>query len=239
MIKPSYSSLGCSCLVPQYSGEAWGELSLHVEEQDTSCDAWKRLLELVERVADNEAEVFDPRGELEDVWHKIITLPPSIARMKSVKQMLIWGSNLVRIPPEIGQMTELAEIEVYMSYQLHWLPYEIMQCKNLKETSISIRALYGNHNYRPPFPRLRSHIDLLTPEVCSLCHGAFRISGPVTTWITLHPAPADIVPDPIPLLVHACSQNCIDDLPSGPQDYLARSHKGGLSLVQPPTRFDR
>lgn len=38
---------------------------------------------------------------------------------------MLYGSNLVRIPPEIGAMTSLEEFTPYTSYRLHWVPYEI------------------------------------------------------------------------------------------------------------------
>jgi hypothetical protein len=46
------------------------------------------------------------------------------------------------------------EFTPYMSYRLHWSPYEITRGARLNESSVSTRALYGNHKFRPPFPRL-------------------------------------------------------------------------------------
>jgi hypothetical protein len=38
------------------SGQKWSEIKLHTEQQDIECDAWKRLLELVELAATDERE---------------------------------------------------------------------------------------------------------------------------------------------------------------------------------------
>ena len=45
-------------------------------------------------------------------------------------------------------------ITPYTSYDLNWLPYEIVNCKELKDSRISTRALYGNYKNRMGFPRL-------------------------------------------------------------------------------------
>src|SRR4051794_934109 len=87
-------------------------------------------------------------------YNQIVVLPPTIAKLKSVKVLSLYRSNLVRIPPEIGEMTSLEEFDPYTSYRLHWLPYEITRCQNLKRSRVSPRALFGNYKYRPPFPRL-------------------------------------------------------------------------------------
>jgi len=145
----------CECLNPQYKTRKWSELALHPEVQDTNCDAWKRLLDLVELAARDGSEEFAPRREMppED-WEQIVTLPPSIAKLKNVKHLMLYESYLVRIPPEIGAMTALKEFTPYTSYRLHYFPYEITRCLELKESTVSTRALYGNQDYRPPFPRL-------------------------------------------------------------------------------------
>jgi len=37
----------------------------------------------------------------------------------------------------------------------------------------------------------------------------------------------------LPLLVHACSMECIHRLPAPAKGYLRTPHEGGLGLVQP------
>jgi hypothetical protein len=44
---------------------------------------------------------------------EIVTLPPTIAKLTAVKHLMLHGSNLVRIPPEIGVMTSLEEFTPY------------------------------------------------------------------------------------------------------------------------------
>ncbi|MCU0542149.1 MAG: hypothetical protein MUE44_08135 [Oscillatoriaceae cyanobacterium Prado104] len=141
-----YSS--CECFAAHYSGRRVTKIKLHSEQQDLECDAWKRLLELVEVAAKDEREEFAPRREMqEDDWQQIITLPATIAKLKSVKHLMLYVSNLVRIPPEIGEMTNLEKFTPHTSYRLHWFPYEITRCKQLKDSTVSTRALYGNYGF--------------------------------------------------------------------------------------------
>jgi len=212
----------------------WRELNLHSDLQDTDCDAWMRLLELVDRAASNRDEVFEPGAHFEwDDWVQIVTLPASVSQLKCVRELRLYGSNFVRIPPEIGEMTALEELDVYTSYRLHWLPYEVTRCKNLRESRISTRALYGNYKYRPPFPRLPSGLELLSPNECSVCRGPFGQWGPRQVWISLR-----IATDVVPLLVHACSRECIDKLPAPARGYINKAHRGSLGVAQPPTGID-
>src|SRR5262249_22975898 len=129
----------------------------HTEAQDTECDVWKRLLDLIEEAAADGRAEFEPsqvaRNDAE--WRQIVTLPRTIAKLKSVKQLWLYGSNLVRVPPEIGEMESLKKFDPYPPYVLHWSPYETTRCKKLKRRRVSTRALYGNFKYRPPFPKLK------------------------------------------------------------------------------------
>ena len=223
----------CDCLDAQYGKKKWRELRLHDEIQDVNSDAWKRLLDIVDRVADKEEQIFEPGAEIpwED-WVTITTLPPSISRMKGVKEFRLYGSNLVRIPPEIGELTELTNFDVYTSYRLHWFPYEITQCTGLKESRISTRALYGNFKYRAPFPRLPASSDLLYPKCCSVCKSEFGGREPHQCWISLN-----VATDVVPLLVHACSKQCRQKLPTPSNGYFSQPHKGGLGIAQPSKSF--
>ena len=145
----------CNCLEPQYKNGRFGNLLLHSETQDTNCDAWKLLESLVETAARKRSAEFSPGLEMPpELWSQIITLPRSLAKLTSVKRLYLYGSNLVRIPPEIGAMESLEELDIYTSYRLHWLPYEVTRCQKLKRSRASTRALYGNYKYRPLFPRL-------------------------------------------------------------------------------------
>ena len=62
---------------------------------------------------------------------QIIPLPRASPSWHRSKRFVLHGSNLVRIPPEIGAMTELEEFSPYTAYRLHWFPYEITRCSNL------------------------------------------------------------------------------------------------------------
>lgn len=120
----------------------------------------QHLLERVDEAAADGREEFRPLIELTpEERRQVITLPPSIARLTAVKHLVLYGSNLVRIPPEIGAMTSLEEFTPYASYRLHWFPYEITRCRKLTCSTVSTRALFGNYKLRPPFPRLQPPPD--------------------------------------------------------------------------------
>lgn len=176
--------------------------------QDRPLPAWERLLALVEEAAVDGREVFSPAAELHPGdWAQIVELPPSIGRLKQVRHLVLYGSSLVRIPPEIGEMNALEEFSPYTSYRLHWLPYEITRCEALVESTISTRALYGNSRNDMPCPELpRDHPGI--PAACSLCGGAFTAGPPIQRWIRRW-----VATDFVPLLAHLCSQGCFDALP--------------------------
>jgi hypothetical protein len=220
----------CSCSRGSGGKKFSSEVILHNEIQDIECSAWKRLLELVEIAAAEEREEFAPRREMEpDDWNHIITLPSTISTLKSVKHLMLYGSNLVRIPPEIGEMTNLEKFTPYTSYRLHWFPYEITRCKKLRESTVSTRVLYGNYKFRSPFPKLPvgKGIETGAPSKCSVCEIPINESNLLQAWISL-----PVATDVLPLLVNACSQECIDRLPCPPKNYVQEPHQGGLSLKQ-------
>jgi hypothetical protein len=206
--------------------------AIHHAAQDTECAAWAQLLELIDRTAANGATDFAPSEVLGwESWWQIITLPPSIAKLKLVKRLNLYGSNLERIPPEIGEMESLEEFDPYTSYRFHWLPYEITRCPNLKESRISTRALYGNWKYRHHFPLLSEtfeSVPLITPQECSVCRTPLA-SQVIRRWISLK-----VATDVVPLLVNACSRTCIDALPVPHNNYVSVPHSGGLLVKQPP-----
>ena len=134
----------CDCLVPQYESDCldeqdghhesvrWQDLLLHTEVQEISSDAWKSLEAYISKVrADDDDELNPIAGIGPEKWEQVITLPASIGTLQSVKVLSLYGSHLVRIPPEIGDMTNLDEFDPYTSRCLHWFPYEITRCKNL------------------------------------------------------------------------------------------------------------
>ncbi|GIF63290.1 hypothetical protein Ais01nite_13250 [Asanoa ishikariensis] len=217
----------------------------HSERQDTSSPGWRRLLELIEEAASDGREVFRPLLDLSPSERTdLVTLPPTIAKLDRVKHFLLYSSPLVRIPPEIGAMTSLEVFEPYTSYSLHWLPYELTRCPNLRDSTVSTRALYGNFKNRPPFPRLQPRgalaalqtPDDLDPQVwgvetiraCSVCDGQIDPARLQQLWISLC-----VATDVLPLLVNACSTACVRALPKPADGYVPIPHQGGRTVQQP------
>ncbi len=208
----------------------WPATHFHLEQQDTALPGWAALLELVEEAASDRRETFSPKEALGvELWAQVITLPSSIAKLKHVKKLNLYRSNLLRIPPEIGDMESLEEFTPYTSYGLHWFPYEITRCTRLKSSTVSTRALYGNYKYRPPFPALDTVLIDLVPSHCSVCNGPLANRHKVhQRWLSLN-----VALDVLPLLVNACSIACLERLPAPPSGYVAHPHQGGTSLSQP------
>jgi hypothetical protein len=250
-VNSGMNSPHCDCLHQQdqrRDQRQWSEMQFHAEEQDTESDGWKRLVDLVETAAADAREEFAPaRDTTGDVWEEdVVTLPPTIAKLKSVRRFVLGRSSVVRIPPEIGEMENLERFDTYTSHRLHWYPYEITRCQRLKSTVVSTRALYGNFKYRPPFPRLQPprastsglELDHLPPGVwggdtiraCSVCKIPLVRCGLHQVWVSLQ-----VGTDVLPLLVNACSEECISRLPEGADNHVKTPHSGGLGLQQPPS----
>ncbi|MEU0526224.1 leucine-rich repeat domain-containing protein [Streptomyces niveus] len=217
----------------------------HTEIQDTSAPGWLRLLELIEEAVADGREEFRPLPELSpEERRQIVTLPPSIGRLTAVRTLVLYGSNLVRIPPEIGDMTNLEGFSPYTSRRLHWFPYEITRCGRLVNSTVSTRSIYGNYKYRPPFPQLLppgdtaadldgpapARWDTTAARTCSVCTGPISATGPHQAWLS-----RAVATDVLPLLVNACSQACLDALPPGAKGYIPAPHRGG-AIEQPPPR---
>ena len=63
--------------------------------QDRNSFAWKKLCDYVEKVAIEGHEEFAPLEELGPVlFSEIHTLPESISKLKKVKKIWLYGSNL-------------------------------------------------------------------------------------------------------------------------------------------------
>lgn len=203
---------------------------LHVEAQDTEGEAWEQLLALIDEAADDGREDFTPGAELpRALWSQIVTLPRSIAKLTKVKRLNLYGSNLIAIPPEIGEMRCLEGFRPYTSRRLHWFPFEITRCTALRDSIVSTRNIYGNYKYRTPFPQLPAVLPSgSTPASCSVCDGPLPSSNVVQVWISLW-----VATDVLPLLVHSCSQECFRALPKPPDRYVTVPHVGGQWLVQP------
>ncbi|WP_216647343.1 hypothetical protein [Chitinophaga sp. SYP-B3965] len=199
--------------------------------QDRSSVAWQKLCDYIDRLAETNAEEFSPGEELgPELFAQIYTLPESIAKLKHVKKIWLYGSSLKRIPPEIGEMTALEYFDPYTSYDLHWFPYEITNCKNLKDSRVSTRTLYGNYKNRMGFPDLNTNPVRYSDEKvrCSICRSEIAYANANQLWISLW-----VGTDILPLLVNSCSKECKDKLPQPPDNYVTFPHKGGSTLQQP------
>lgn len=236
---------GCRCVGPTPTSQQ-RPTKFHAERQDTAAPGWIRLIELIEEAAADGREVFKPLVELTaEQRRQVVTLPPTIAKLTSVKHLVLYGSNLVRIPPEIGAMASLEEFTPYTSRRLHWFPYEITRCPNLRRSTVSTRWIYGNYKHRPHFPQLAEPVaaqdlDLtdLDPRIwgttaipaCSVCDQPVNGASLHQAWISLWTSGADV----LPLLVNACSPECIEALPRPAKGYVQTPHRGGPGLEQPP-----
>jgi hypothetical protein len=222
--------------------------AFHADVQDEQGDGWKRLLDLIEIAAADGREEFAPFNEMTlKARSEVITLPATIGKLKAVRSLMLYGSCLVRIPPEIGEMENLEKFTPYTSGRLHWFPYEITRCTVLVESTVSTRALYGNYKHRPPFPELAAplastaglDLEHLPParygatsiSSCSICRTPLAKTGLHQVWISLN-----VGTDVLPLLVNACSPECVARVPPAHTGYVPGTHRGGPSVVQPPER---
>lgn len=199
--------------------------------QDRNSPAWKLLCQYVDKLAEEKADEFAPFEVLGgELFAQIYTLPKSISKLKHVKKMWLYGSKLKRIPPEIGEMVSLEYFDVYTSYELHWFPFEITSCKNLKDSRVSTRALYGNYKNMMGFPSLKDNpVRYLGDTVkCSACGKIITYNQTNQLWITL-----SVATDDLPLLGNYCSKECESKLPKPPKKYIQFAHKGGSNLKLP------
>lgn len=201
--------------------------------QDKNSLAWAKLCEYVDKVAQENGEEFAPFEAIgSELFAQIYTLPESISKLKNVKKVYLYGSKLKRIPPEIGQMESLEYFDPYTSYDLNWFPYEITNCKNLKHSRVSTRALFGNYKNRMGFPLLEHNPVRYdgTSLKCSVCKKEITYEETNQLWITLK-----VGTDVLPLLTNLCSKKCEEKLPESPKGYVSNPHKGGSNLKQPST----
>lgn len=218
----------CACLSGKTKKGRAVVPDFHGEAQDESVSGWGQAKALIEQAKLKGNAEFEPSAHIawED-WMHVITLPPEVGALTDVTVVRTYASHLRRLPPEIGRMTNLKELDIYTSYSLHWLPYEVTRCANLRSSRMSTRALYGNRNTRLPFPRLSAPVEALVPPTCSVCDRPFERT-PHPLWITLR-----VATDTVPLLVHSCSKECTLSLPSPPDGYFERPHQGGGGIGMP------
>ena len=199
--------------------------------QDKNSKAWGLLCEYIDKLAENGGDEFSPREALgNELFSEIYTLPPSIKQLKKVTKVWLYGSNLKRIPPEIGEMEALEYFDPYTSYNLNWFPYEITRCKKLADSRVSTRALYGNYKHRTPFPSLHKNPVIYENNEyqCGQCKKIVSANQNDQFWITLR-----VGTDYLPLLVNICSDTCKNALPKPDEGYIEYPHKGGSRQEQP------
>ncbi|MET1112997.1 MAG: hypothetical protein ABWX67_15880 [Allosphingosinicella sp.] len=224
----------CACLEPRGKRGAPSVPRLHSDIQDSSAPGWQALLALIAEGDTAAAAGFEPSaGMPADRWSGVIALPPEMQSLAGIRHLRLYGSHLRRLPPEIGRLEAMENLDIYTSYSLHWLPYEITRCARLRETRMSTRALYGNAKTRLPFPRLSGPVDVLVPGTCSVCDGPFGESRPQVLWTTQR-----IGTDIAPLLIHSCSTGCTGRVPDAPKGYHSRPHRGGGGVGMPDPDFD-
>ena len=81
------------------------------------------MLALIDEAAADGREIFKPLVEMSPGERRqVITLPASIGKLTAVKHLVLYRSNLVRLPPEIGAMAGLEVFEPYTSPRLHCSP---------------------------------------------------------------------------------------------------------------------
>lgn len=195
--------------------------------------AWEKLCNYVDKVARENGDEFSPLEELgQELFAQIHTLPNTISKLKNVKKLWLYGSNLKHIPPEIGEMEALEYFDPYTSYSLHWFPYEITKCKNLRDSRVSTRVLYGNRKNRMEFPDLTYNPVRYSGDTinCSVCCKTMTYEQTNQLWISLM-----VGTDILPLLTNLCSKECENKLPIPPKNYIQFPHKGGRGLTQPLT----
>ena len=210
---------------------------IHADRQQTDCDAWSTLCRWIDAPENCEAtELILPNIVGHDGCGSIVELPKSLRRLKKLRHLSCYGSNLVRVPAWITDLQMLEELDLYCSYRLHWLPFELVRMPALTKSRISTRALFGNYKYRAPFAdllllRQRDGLEAAFPSSCSICSSPMQFDDALIRWVTLR-----IATDVVPLLVFGCSPSCLDRVPESPENYVQGIHTGGIAVQQPPPR---
>lgn len=204
------------------------EIKVKPDTQNRTIKAWDLLLALIEKASLDGREEFIPSKELGiEHWQQIRSLPKGISKLTQVKHLLLYGSNLTRFPQEVGKMTSLEKFTPYTSYGLRWFPYEITNCPNLKDSTVSTRALFGNYKTNKPFPDLTDNpVRYYGGNKCSICEKAEPLEGKFDQyWISVR-----IATDVLPLLAIVCSETCKAALRTAESGYFPTAHKGGAHM---------
>lgn len=195
------------------------------DSQDRNTESWSKLLKLIEAAAVDKREEFHPSKELGiELWHKIKSLPKEISILKDVKHLMFYGSKLERLNQEIGELESLEKFTPYTSYELNWFPYEITNCKNLKSSTVSTRALFGNTKTNKSFPNLLNNpIQYFEGNKCSICKKKEEDIRFEQYWLS-----TIVGTDILPLLAIVCSDECYNKIERPYKEYYPLPHKGGI-----------
>ena len=199
-------------------------IKIRKDNQDRTIKVWLDLLSAI-----GHAE-FDSKSEFkigdfldEGNWNDLRTLPREIGKLKKIKHLQLSGTNLQRFPQEIGNLESLEVFTPYTSYGLRWFPFEITRCKNLKSSTVSTRALFGNKKTKKSFPSLQGNpVKYYHGNKCSICNSLETNKTFEQYWITLW-----VGSDALPLLAIVCSNDCYRKLPEPLEGYFPKPHKGG------------
>jgi len=200
---------------------------LHWVPQNTECEAWRKLVASIDRCSELRSATFDITQELTyPELLQITTLPPNIGDCVDLEHLGLYGTNITRLPPEIGNLRALQTFTPYTSHSLHWYPYELVHCGCLHDSTVSTRATYRHGSFE--FPRLRHErypLEALDPSIwrdylaspsvprrpCSVCREPFEDYGHYRMWVS-----RTVATDTLALLVNACSQRCLDTVEADP-----------------------
>jgi len=91
-------------------------LKLHSEPQDPDAAGWRQIEELVRLSQEKQVATFDPSAQVPwHDWMEVIALPATIGSLAHVNHIHLYGSHLRHLPPEIGRMTGLQNLDLYTS----------------------------------------------------------------------------------------------------------------------------
>lgn len=68
------------------------------------------------------------------------SIPDSIGKLKKLRILTIWWNELVNLPSQIGELTELEGLDLSANSELTELPKEITNLRNLKKLYLPAHA---------------------------------------------------------------------------------------------------
>mmetsp|Transcript_149937 Transcript_149937/g.417795 ORF Transcript_149937/g.417795 Transcript_149937/m.417795 type:complete len:335 (+) Transcript_149937:67-1071(+) len=86
--------------------------------------------------------------------YPFLSLPDEIGALTRLKHLHMYGSALARFPRTVRSLVELEELDLYASYGLHYLPFEVLACPRLQFSRFSTYALLNNSQTKMSLPEL-------------------------------------------------------------------------------------